>query len=127
MNTVKQTNENFARRPHGYEAMVGLLGAVAGAGLGAAVAGPAGALVGLIVGAAMGAGTGWIAADRARVDSHHDLQLDRSIGVTEGDIGAPGLEHPPARIGALSKEASGASSSEPDAAPAEGPFGRSPR
>jgi len=97
-------------RPHGYEAAAGGLGALAGAGLGLAVAGPPGAIAGIFIGGAIGACTGWVAHNKNDVDEVRDERRDREIGVIDGDLGVPGLEHPPSRIGAFSREASGAGS-----------------
>ena len=47
-------------------------------------------------------------------------QLDEAIGVAGGDLGAPGLRHPPARSGAYSAASAGVSQGA--AAPAEGPM-----
>ncbi|MFZ5896064.1 MAG: hypothetical protein ACOY0T_33720 [Myxococcota bacterium] len=93
---------------HAMEASVGTLGAISGAGLGAVAAGPPGAIVGGIIGAAMGAATGWAADEQAAEELEADAELDADIGVTEGTIGAPNLQHPPPVIGAPSAEAAGA-------------------
>jgi len=99
----------------------GFMGALGGAGMGLLVAGPAGAAVGAVLGAAMGASTGWAATRGAQDEADRDSLLDIEIGVHGPDLGAPGLEHPPARIGAYSREAAGAGAgSEP--VPAEGPI-----
>jgi len=114
-------SKRVAGRRRRYEAGAGALGAVAGASLGGIMAGPAGAVAGALVGAAMGASTAWAMEMRPKDAAQRDRKLDRDIGVTEGEIGVPGLEHPPATTGAFSREASGAggSSDEPDA---EGPI-----
>jgi len=69
----------------------------------------------------MGAATAWALENASQDAAQRDRKLDRDIGVTEGEIGVPGLEHPPATIGAFSREASGASGSS-DAPDAEGPI-----
>jgi hypothetical protein len=100
----------------------GLLGACAGAGMGGLVAGPPGAVVGALVGTAMGAATGWAAYRGASEAADRDSQLDIAIGVHGPDLGAPNLEHPPARIGAYSREASGVGGAGEDSIEAEGPI-----
>jgi len=104
-----------------YEGGGGVLGAIAGAGLGGIMAGPAGVAAGALVGAAMGASTAWALEMRSKDAAQRDHKLDRDIGVTEGEIGVPGLEHPPATIGAFSREASGVGGAS-DPTEAEGPL-----
>jgi hypothetical protein len=97
-------------------------GALAGGALGA-VAGPPGAVVGAIVGAIAGALTGAALDDGNAAAAAEDERLDEEIGVQGGDLGAPNLKHPPARIGAFSAAAAGSSTTgDRDSAPAEGPF-----
>jgi phage tail tape-measure protein len=74
----------------------GAVGAVAGAAIGA-VAGPPGAIVGAIIGAAVGAIAGRTGSHEDHLKDDVDQALDKDIGVTSGDIGAPGLEHPPTK------------------------------
>lgn len=100
-----------------------LAGAAAGAAVGAvagAIAGPAGIVVGAVAGAAAGVvareGLAADLRDKAAVDK----QLDKEIGVTEGDLGAPNLKHPPAKVGAYSASSSGGGGGERH--PAEGPI-----
>jgi hypothetical protein len=112
--------EQDARRAR-YEVSAGAVGAVAGAGFGGIFAGPAGAAAGAVVGAAMGAATGWAVEMRAKDEAVRDQRLDREIGVVDGDIGAPNLQHPPVRIGAFSREVSGAGSAA-ETPQAEGPM-----
>jgi hypothetical protein len=112
--------EQDSRRAR-YEASAGVVGAITGAGLGGIFAGPAGAAAGAVVGAAMGAATGWAVEMRSKDEAVRDHRLDREIGVVDGDIGAPGLAHPPAEIGAFSREVSGAGSAR-ETAQAEGPM-----
>jgi phage tail tape-measure protein len=98
---ARMTMNRIQKRHMLHEAEGVASGAIAGAVLGAS-AGPPGILAGVIVGGAAGA----IAAevlDRDQVRSEaRTRELDREIGVTEGDIGAPNLRHPPATIGAYS-------------------------
>jgi hypothetical protein len=95
-------------------------GAVAGAAAGALV-GPAGAAAGAIVGGAAGAIAGVALADDAERRHRHDAELDREMGVTEGDLGAADPKQPPARVGAYSAGAAGAGSSA-GTTPSEGPM-----
>jgi len=88
------------------EAEAGLSGALAGAAVGA-VAGPPGAVAGAIIGGAVGVLAG-AALDNQAIDARtRDAKLDAEIGVTDGDLGAPNLAHPPAKVGAYSSAASG--------------------
>ena len=107
------------RRLH--QAQGGAVGAVAGAGLGLLAGGPAGAIAGIVIGGGLGAVTAWAVDANSVEASWHDDQLDADIGVTSGDLGSPNLEHPPAKIGAFSREVSGAGTSV-DVPDAEGPI-----
>lgn len=100
-----------------------LAGGIAGAVIGMG-AGPAGAIAGGLIGAATGATVEdklerWEARGR-----RHDAELDAAIGVSGGELGAPNLEHPPARFGAFSGASSGLSTT--SAAPPEGPMSTPP-
>jgi hypothetical protein len=109
--------------PRPLEATVGALGALSGAGMGALAAGPAGAVAGAIIGAAMGATTGWAADENTVETLEREKALDDEVGITSGPIGAPNLEHPPAKVGALSAEASGGNTARPGTrSDAEGPM-----
>lgn len=128
MNTLPQRNpQRLAGPSHGYEVVLGVVSALAGAGIGLAVGAIPGAIVGLVIGAAMGAAMGWVAGTRSHIDSARNERLDREIGVIDGDIGAPGLKHPPAKIGAFSREVSGAGSASEGERQAEGPMEPPPR
>jgi phage tail tape-measure protein len=96
-------------------------GAAAGAALGA-IAGPPGAVVGAVIGAAAGAAAGYAVEQGDAERADEDAKLDEEIGVTAGDLGAPNLEHPPARVGAYSTGSSGAEDERTDVAPSEGPM-----
>jgi len=109
------------RRLHYREAGGGVLGGLGGAGMGALAAGLPGAVVGAIIGAGMGASTAWAADRGSRDAADRDSQLDVEIGVHGPDLGAPNLRHPPARIGAYSREASGGGGAS-DPVVAEGPI-----
>lgn len=109
---------------HPLEATVGTLGAVSGAGFGALAAGPAGAIVGGLIGAAVGATTGWAADEHTVEEIEADKALDDEIGVTSGSLGAPDLEHPPARVAAPSvASVGGAAHVAQTARDADGPLG----
>lgn len=95
-------------------------GAIAGAAAGI-VAGPAGAIAGGVLGGAAGAVAGLALSNAARERHARAAQLDKEIGVSDGDLGAPSLKHPPARVGAYSDAAAGASR-DGSASPSEGPI-----
>lgn len=109
---------------HEREAELAVAGAVAGAALGA-VAGPPGAAVGALVGAIGGAVAGVASARGSELEGAHDRELDDEIGLNGEGLGAPGLEHPPARVGAYSSGSSGSSAPSSGHAPASGPLGGS--
>jgi hypothetical protein len=96
-------------------------GALAGGALGA-VAGPPGAVVGAIVGAIAGALTGAAIDDGEVEAAEKDEKLDEAIGVQGGTLGAPNLEHPPAKIGAYSAGSAGSAAAGRESEPAEGPM-----
>lgn len=102
---------------HALEGAAG--GAAAGAAVGA-VAGPVGAGVGAVLGGTVGAVAEAVLERREQIARSRDEQLDEEIGVTDGDLGAPNLKHPPARIGAFSAAASGAAGAQHTQA--EGPL-----
>jgi phage tail tape-measure protein len=108
------------KKRHEREAEGAAGGAIAGAALGA-VAGPPGVAVGAVFGAAAGAMAGAVSADKAASREAEERRLDKEIGVMSGELGAPNLEHPPAKIGAYSGSSVGPGSTN-DAAPAEGPM-----
>ncbi len=110
------------RAVHSAEGSAG--GALAGAALGA-LAGPPGIAAGAVLGAIAGAMAGAALSKDAAQKQAEDEQLDREIGVTDGDIGAPNLEHPPAVTGAFSAAsvgAGGASEGAGDDEVADGPI-----
>src|SRR5450631_3927936 len=81
-------------------------GAVVGAAVGA-MAGPPGMVAGALIGAAAGAlAAEAMGAESAR-QAAHTAELDEEIGVSGGDLGAPNLKHPPAKVGAYSAAAAG--------------------
>jgi outer membrane lipoprotein SlyB len=77
-----------------HEAEAGALGAIGGAAAGAG-AGLPGTIVGAVVGAIAGALTGAAVDSADRDRAARTRKLDAEIGVTEGNIGAPNLLHPP--------------------------------
>jgi hypothetical protein len=104
--------------------LFGAVGAISGAVLGG-LAGPPGAVAGALIGAAMGALSSMAFVKVATEHEKHDEKLDRDIGITEGDIGAPNLHHPPPKVGAFSAASAGADSSS-EVEPSEGPIGPEP-
>lgn len=105
---------------HALREVSALSGAMAGAAIGA-IAGPVGAIAGGIVGTAIGAIAGQTLDENNTEISEHDQQLDRDIGVTEGDLGAASPDQPPARRGVYSAASAGVSGSG-GSAPSEGPM-----
>ena len=87
-----------------------------------AVAGPPGAIAGAVVGAIAGAVAGRAAEQTDESRAAEDRELDGEIGVSGGELGAPNLKHPPAKIGAYSGGSAGVSPSSGDEEPAEGPI-----
>ncbi|MEO8798000.1 MAG: hypothetical protein ABI551_08960 [Polyangiaceae bacterium] len=96
-------------------------GAIAGAVAGI-LAGPVGAIAGAAIGGAAGAAAGVALSNEGEREAVEEEKLDREIGVTGGSLGDPSLTHPPAKVGAFSRAATGSSgSTSSDEAPAEGP------
>jgi nucleotide-binding universal stress UspA family protein len=65
-----------------------LVGTIAGAVTGA-LAGPDGAIAGGVLGAAAGSAAGYAAKAQRKADGARDRELDETIGVTSGSLGAP--------------------------------------
>ena len=87
-------NKN-ARDRFEHEAEAGIAGALAGAVYGA-IAGPAGAVAGAVIGSAIGA-LAAVAVEKNVADRNAlEEELDRTIGIDGGEIGAPNLAHPTA-------------------------------
>lgn len=122
---IVDKKERRQRRLRYRELGGGFVGGLSGAALGALSAGPPGAIVAAIIGAGMGASTAWAAGRGAEDAADRDSQLDVEIGVHGPDLGAANLEHPPASIGAYSRESS-AGEGASDAVVAEGPILPSP-
>lgn len=88
------------------EAGGGVLGAIGGAGLGV-LAGPPGIAAGAVIGAVAGTLTSWAMDSGSSAEAAAEEELDKEIGVDGGDIGVARLQHPPAKVGAISAEAAG--------------------
>jgi len=116
----KRSGQKAETRRIVHEAEGSASGALAGAVLGAA-AGPPGVAAGAIIGGIAGAITGAGLDTESSRDAARTRELDAEIGVSGGDLGAPGLKHPPAKIGAFSAASSGVDSSSGED-PAEGPI-----
>jgi hypothetical protein len=114
MKTKKSDKETKKHHRHVVHEAEGLAsGAVVGAILGTAAGPP-----GMVAGAVMGAVAGGIAAIALDADADRDTartqELDEEIGVMGGDLGAPNLKHPPAKVGAFSVAATGATTASGD-------------
>jgi hypothetical protein len=95
------------------------LGVVSGAVIGA-MAGLPGAVAGAVIGGAAGV-VGAIASGRdAAKHEADDAELDETIGVSSGEMGAPNLKHPPPTSGAYSASSAGVATGG-SGTPAEGP------
>lgn len=116
----KSASGQVNKRRIAHEAEGGASGALAGAALGA-VAGPPGMVAGAVIGGFAGAIAGAVLDSESSRQATGARALDATIGVSEGELGAPNLEHPPAKVGAYSAASTGAGSSS-DAEPAEGPM-----
>ena len=103
------------------DAAGGAAGALSGAALGS-MAGPPGAVAGAVIGGIVGALASAAVQSEAYDISERDAVLDAELGITEGDIGAPNLEHPPAERGAFSAANSGADVVLGEPRPASGPM-----
>ncbi|HEX4341261.1 MAG TPA: hypothetical protein VH062_35370 [Polyangiaceae bacterium] len=85
------------------------------------MAGPPGAIAGAVIGGVIGVLAGAPFDDAQRASAGHDAKLDRELGISEGEIGAPNLPHVPAKRGAFSAASTGADTID-DSEPAEGPM-----
>jgi hypothetical protein len=104
--------------------MFGSVGALSGAVLGG-LAGPPGMAAGAVIGGTIGALASMAFESAAASRDLHDEKLDRELGISEGEIGAPNLRHPPAKIGAFSAASSGAGTSS-GVGSSSGPIGPEP-
>ncbi len=103
---------------HG-EDVLAVSGAIAGATTGA-LAGPPGVVAGAVIGAAFGMAAGKTLENEEGRKNAREEQLDREIGVSEGDLGAAPPNQPAARFGAYSASSTGAGTSA--TTPSEGPM-----
>jgi hypothetical protein len=76
-----------------HEAEGAASGALAGGVMGAG-AGPVGIAAGAIIGGIAGAIAGAVLDEDSSEQAERTRELDATIGVTEGDLGAPNLKHP---------------------------------
>ncbi|MGD0674104.1 MAG: glycine zipper domain-containing protein [Polyangiaceae bacterium] len=111
-------HEEMQRIAH--EAEGAASGALAGAVIGSG-AGPPGMVAGAIIGAVAGGIAGAVMDGESARRANRTRELDEEIGVNDGDLGAPVLEHPRAETGAYSRAAVGMPSSSGGEEPAEGP------
>lgn len=95
-------------------------GEIAGAVLGSA-AGPAGAVAGMVLGGLVGEVTSEVLERESVRARRHDEELDATIGVYGGQIGAALPGSPPARIGAPSAASLGLGGGS-GSTPCEGPI-----
>ncbi len=120
---AKRTKVNMSRLAH--EAEGGALGAVAGTAIGM-IAGPPGMVAGAMFGAIAGVLSASVIDGDSRRDDAHTRELDAELGVEGGDLGAPGLKHPPATRGTYSAASLGVglvSGEEPAEGPLQAPPG----
>lgn len=104
----------------------GVVGAFAGAAVGAAtgsMAGISGAVFGALTGSVIGA-IASAAIERAiETDAAKARRLDEETGVLGGEMGAPNLDHPPAKMGLYSAASAGLGGGAGGSrAPSEGPM-----
>lgn len=122
---VPSESKMATARRHRHQAGGALLGALGGAGLGL-MAGPPGVVAGAVLGAVAGTLTAWALESNATDLKADNRRLDAEIGVSGGDIGVSGLEHPPAKTGAYSIASMGLG--DPDESTlAEGPIQPPPK
>jgi sporulation protein YlmC with PRC-barrel domain len=103
-----------------HEAVGAAGGAITGGILGT-IAGPPGVAAGAVLGGIAGAITEAALEKGAEAEAARTRDLDAELGVSEGDIGAKNLRHPPAKRGVYSGASAGADSSS-GGSPAEGPI-----
>ncbi len=124
MSTSKPKRRKFGTSRLAHEVEVGALGAATGTAIGM-IAGPPGMVAGAIIGAVIGAISGSVIDGDARREDAHTRELDEELGVEGGELGAPGLRHPPAKRGAYSAASLGVGLLAEEE-PAEGPTQRPP-
>jgi hypothetical protein len=108
------------RRRHEHEFEGGVAGALVGVASGA-IAWPPGMIAGAVIGGVVGALAAMALETENVLRAERDRDLDDAIGITEGDIGASNLEHPPPTSAAYSPSSCGIDASGARIA-AEGPF-----
>ncbi len=106
-----ESREERVLRAHAHDVdavvdVAALSGAVAGATMGA-IAGPPGMVAGGAFGAIVGALAGATLEREDVKRTKHDVDLDKEIGVIDGQMGAASPDAPPARIGAYSAGSAG--------------------
>lgn len=100
---------------------MGMLSGMAAGAAAGSIAGPPGLIVGALLGSAVGA-IASIALDAQEAeDLQRDEELDRDIGVINGDIGEARSDQPPTVIGAFSAAAVGIGRGD-EIPPSEGPI-----
>jgi phage tail tape-measure protein len=117
---MKRKKSKASRHRFAHEAEGAAAGALAGAALGSA-AGPPGIAAGAVIGGVAGVISGAVLDSESSRQASRLRELDAQIGVSEGDLGAPNLEHPPAKRGAYSAASAGADSPSGEES-AEGPM-----
>lgn len=129
---ILERESGIPAHPERAASAVGVVtGAIMGGATGFfAAAGTVGMAIGALVGAAAGFGVSKLSQERAKRDFVKDEQLDREIGVIDGDIGSM----PPAApreqvttregIGTYSSSSAGAAGIGLETAPASGPIPR---
>ena len=105
---------------HLHAGLGAIVGEIAGAVVGSA-AGPAGAVAGMVIGGLAGEVTGEALDLEEARSRRHDEELDETIGVIGGNLGAARPGAPPARIGAPSAASVGLAGGG-GSTPAEGPM-----
>lgn len=109
------------RRRHEHEFEGAVAGALVGVA-GGAIAGPPGMIAGAVIGGVVGALAAMALETETVLRAERDRELDDVIGVTDGDIGAPNLEHPPPRSASYSPSSCGVEGVVVGGVVAEGPF-----
>jgi phage tail tape-measure protein len=117
---MKWKNSKAGGQRIAHEAEGAAAGALAGAALGSA-AGPPGIAAGAVIGGVAGVISGAVLDSESSRQISRSRELDAQIGVSEGDLGAPNLKHPPAKRGAYSAASAGVDSASGEE-PAEGPM-----
>jgi hypothetical protein len=121
---TKERDEEGARTLHESRITADEVGVFAGELAGAVIgsaAGPVGVVAGMVVGALVGSAAGEVLSADAKRAHRHDDELDESIGVFGGDLGAARPDAKAARVGAPSAASAGVATSA-GSSPAEGPI-----